>query len=108
MHNDLLTQELAELLEEEGLESPVLLTGKCYTTVYRWIHHGIDGVRLEAVKDGVRWRTSKAAVARFRARLTGLTVTTPIATTGEMARQAAADARRLETIRNSRHLRKNT
>jgi hypothetical protein len=35
-------------------------------TVLRWILHGKRKVRLEAVRDRGEWRTSLAAVLRFR------------------------------------------
>ena len=38
-------------------------------TVLRWIRQGVRGVRLEALKLGGRWVTSKEALARFMARL---------------------------------------
>ncbi len=47
----------------------------CFATVWRWIERGIrrrpDGaiVRLEAVRLGGRWVTSREAIARFCAAL---------------------------------------
>jgi hypothetical protein len=38
-------------------------------TVLRWIRQGVRGVRLEALKLGGRWVTSREALARFMARL---------------------------------------
>ena len=35
----------------------------------RWITHGVDGQRLEAVKVGGRWMSTVAAVERFIERL---------------------------------------
>ena len=34
-------------------------------TVFRWIKRGIGGVRLEAVRVGVQWLTSRQAITRF-------------------------------------------
>jgi len=34
-------------------------------TVYRWISHGIEGVKLEALNVGGRMQTSQEALSRF-------------------------------------------
>lgn len=40
------------------------------STIFRWIVHGIGGVRLEAARYGARWVTSREALERFAQRLT--------------------------------------
>lgn len=34
-------------------------------TMHRWIHRGVDGIRLEAVRLGRQWFTSRQAITRF-------------------------------------------
>jgi hypothetical protein len=40
------------------------------STVLRWILHGVHGIRLEGVRLGGRWLTSREALARFAEQLT--------------------------------------
>lgn len=40
------------------------------STLYRWALKGVGGVRLDAVRIGSRWYTSKEALQRFTERLT--------------------------------------
>ena len=40
------------------------------STILRWILRGVDGVKLEAVRLGGRWVTSREALQRFAERLT--------------------------------------
>lgn len=84
--------ELAELLAQEGLEPALRLTGAPRPTLWRWIHTGVYGVRLEAIRRGRCWMTSRAALARFDARLTGMTAVTPIESASSMAKRAARAA----------------
>lgn len=39
-------------------------------TMHRWIHRGIDGTRLEAIRLGRQWFTSRQAITRFVAERT--------------------------------------
>ncbi len=95
MDTTLPTEELAALLRREGLVPLRQLSSRSYGTLWRWVHYGCSGVRLEAVKDGGRWSSSHEAVDRFRARLAGQSVRTPVQTAASLRRQAAAaDARR--------------
>lgn len=34
-------------------------------TVHRWIHRGVGGVKLEAIRLGRDWMTSRQAITRF-------------------------------------------
>ena len=34
-------------------------------TLHRWVHRGVGGVRLEAVRLGRQWFTSRQAITRF-------------------------------------------
>lgn len=43
------------------------------STIWRWVRKGVNGVVLEAVKDGKSWRTTRAAWARF---INGQTIAT--------------------------------
>lgn len=47
--------------------------------VYRWITHGSNEIKLEAIKLGVHWRTSVEALQRFADRLTPSQESTPSA-----------------------------
>ncbi len=62
------------------------------STLTRWITKGSNGVRLEAVKVGSRWRTSEEAVQRFSDSLTPSHESTtsqqvPVSTSKEMQRR---------------------
>ena len=35
------------------------------STIYRWIHRGIDGVHLPAIRMGSRWYTSRQRLSQF-------------------------------------------
>lgn len=35
------------------------------STMHRWIHRGVDGIRLEAIRLGREWVTSRQAITRF-------------------------------------------
>ena len=41
-------------------------------TVRRWMHYGVAGVRLDAVRIGLGWYTTPEALATFLAHLDGL------------------------------------
>jgi hypothetical protein len=70
------------------------------STVFRWMTKGsktVDGsatVKLEAVRVGGRWLTSRGAVARFVQALTD--AATPILTSSERPRSEAASRRNAE------------
>lgn len=61
--------ELGLLASEERLYLPEALKQAGVQTsiwsAYRWVIKGVRGVRLEAYREGGRWRTSKEAVLRF-------------------------------------------
>ena len=73
-------------------------------TIWRWITGGvraIDGtrVRLEAVRVGGRWLTSREAIERFSASLTGTpTEAAPIRTPAARQRAAEAAQKKLTAI----------
>jgi Protein of unknown function (DUF1580) len=76
-----------------------------FSTIWRWILKGIrtpDGqvVRLEAVRLGARWVTSREALARFSARLTPTATDSQAAprTPTQRQRASARAAKRLEQI----------
>ena len=54
-----LTQARAEIGELLGGKRPDK------TTVFRWITNGCYGVKLDAVRVGVQWVTSRQALTRF-------------------------------------------
>jgi hypothetical protein len=58
------------------------------STLLRWITRGVRGVRLEAVRLGGRWVTSKEALQRFADRLT----------TAEQAPTSAVSTRRTRAV----------
>jgi hypothetical protein len=68
-HNDLLTEDTIRL------EEAARIARSHFTSVYRWVLRGLPGpdgqrVRLEAVRVGRAWITSREALARFAERLT--------------------------------------
>ncbi len=109
MANDQLT---TEILSGGGLTLPAAAKilpphrgeGECtsHVTLWRWVTVGAraaDGrtVKLEAVRLGSRWLTSRPAIGRFMAALTvDAPATTPDHTASERQRAAEAAARRLE------------
>src|SRR5262249_25638885 len=62
------------------------------STVVRWISKGVQGVKLEAIRLGGRWVTSREALQRFAERLTNVRAGNPIPTSVRTSsrRQAAA------------------
>jgi hypothetical protein len=46
-------------------------------TIHRWINQGVRGVRLDAIRLGGRWLTSREALQRFAQALTTPLVTLP-------------------------------
>jgi 2-C-methyl-D-erythritol 4-phosphate cytidylyltransferase len=65
-------------LIEEGAVALSVLARECGTargksrsreTVTKWVTKGVKGYRLEAYHDGVRWFSSRQALARFLAAL---------------------------------------
>lgn len=61
------------------------------STLVRWIRCGKNGVRLEGFRGaGSGWYTSKAALARFLARLTGRTPAPQVPTRTNREAQVAA------------------
>jgi hypothetical protein len=103
-------QVLAEIQSGEGLSLsaagrlfPGHRGGKSVdpSTVFRWVTKGTraaDGqaVKLEAVRVGTRWLTSRAAVTRFVTALTAASGPTPAATTAPTSRTPAARRRAVE------------
>jgi len=67
--------DLPRVLTESQIDLPAAgkLLGKARHTVERWVRQGVKlhgrTVKLEAVQVGVRWTTSREAVARFLAAL---------------------------------------
>jgi excisionase family DNA binding protein len=76
-------------------------------TLHRWISKGSNGVRLEAVKVGNRWRTSEEAIQRFSESLTPthkLTASpqTPVSTSKEMQRRVERMRQQLDEMDGTR------
>jgi hypothetical protein len=69
--HDLTTETLVSLPEVLRLLPPGRRGKRPHlSTVLRWIMHGTDGVRLEAIRLGGRWVTSREALRRYAERLT--------------------------------------
>ncbi len=94
-------EDMAEILASEGLVKAADVCGRPWSTVRRWIAQGCHGVRLEAILDGGIWMTSRQALARFRARLTGQPVAR-IETQTELERQAAWARAEKDKLRQQR------
>jgi hypothetical protein len=68
---DLATETLVSLAEAAKSIPPSRNGRRTHlSTILRWILHGVDGVRLEGVRLGGRWLTSREALQRFAERLT--------------------------------------
>ncbi len=52
------------------LQTAARMLGKSYPTVFRWVNHGLGGVKLESLVVGNRRMTTKAAIQRFFDRVT--------------------------------------
>jgi hypothetical protein len=68
---------MTDLLTESTirLDEAARISGAHFSSVYRWVLRGIPGpdgqrIRLEAVRCGRAWITSREALSRFSARLT--------------------------------------
>jgi Protein of unknown function (DUF1580) len=100
-------QVLAEIQSGEGLS--LSAAGRLFpghrggasvdpSTVFRWVTKGTrtargQTVKLEAVRVGTRWLTSRGAVARFVAALTAASDSTPAATAPPTSRSTEARRR---------------
>src|SRR5262249_11181216 len=68
---NLLTENVVHLVEAARLVPPGPSGRPPHlSTLLRWINPGVRGVRLEAVRLGGRWVTSREALQRFADRLT--------------------------------------
>lgn len=76
-------KELAESLPRRRGDRPIHLS-----TIHRWRSRGLKGIRLEAIRIGGSWCTSREAFGRFASRLTAkeaskdLTIPTVVSETG--------------------------
>lgn len=93
--------ELTDLIELTDV--PALLPHRpSYPTVFRWAIKGIDGTRLEAVRMGRRWYTTRAALDIFSRTLAANTLARlnpPAITVPKGKRTEAQLARDLEQAR---------
>jgi hypothetical protein len=88
------------------VETPLLLsqavkalpTRPHVSTVWGWATHGINGVRLETAKIGGRRYTSREALARFVARLSGAPPAPLVHQGGASRRRKALAAERAKSI----------
>ena len=71
MANDLFAEGLIGAAEATAVV-PSRPSGKKLhvKTVHRWLHHGCRGVRLEGLRIGEAWYTTRPALQRFFERLT--------------------------------------
>lgn len=61
----LLTEELLTMSEARGEIARATRKRPDRATLHRWVHRGVGGVRLEAVRLGRQWFTSRQAITRF-------------------------------------------
>lgn len=61
-------------------------------TMYRWRLKGVHGVKLECLRVGQEWRTSREAILRFIARLNPTTAAPPTPETPVVRSQRARSA----------------
>jgi hypothetical protein len=71
--SDLLKETLLPLHDVAGLVPPGRGRRTHVSTVHRWVQRGVGGVRLEAIRVGGRWLSSREALGRFVAALTART-----------------------------------
>ena len=74
-----------------------------FTTIWRWAMKGIlsqtgERVKLEAVRMGGRWITSREAIARFSAALTAKATAEPIRTPAARTRASETAKKKLAAI----------
>ncbi len=68
----------------------------------RWVLHGKGGVYLDAVRLGNGWLTSREALARFAAAISGRSVPMPVVSGSERQRRSDAARERIRaTFRRS-------
>jgi hypothetical protein len=68
---DLKTERPIPLAEAARLVPAARKGKRCHeSTIFRWIVRGVKGVKLEALRLGGRWVTSREALQRFAERLT--------------------------------------
>jgi hypothetical protein len=95
----LTTEALLPLARAAALVPPARNGHKTHiSTLLRWILHGVRGpdgavVRLEALRLGNRWMTSKEALQRFAERLTPRLDGDPVPTPRSPAKRQKADER---------------
>jgi hypothetical protein len=61
---------MSDPMTKISLRQAATESGAHVSTVLRWVHRGVNGVRLEASRQGGRWFTTRSALARFSATLT--------------------------------------
>jgi hypothetical protein len=77
--------EAAKMMPRGRNEKPAHVS-----TVIRWILYGYRGVKLEAIRCGVKWTTSVEALQRFLTRLNPSLENEPQAPRSPTARQRAS------------------
>jgi hypothetical protein len=68
---DISTEQLLTINDVPKHLPPSATSAKAVTpvTIWRWINNGIGGVKLDAIRIGRRWMTSREALGRFGAAL---------------------------------------
>lgn len=88
--------DMTERLMSEGLiglgaASKLFAQRPNAATVWRWVKSGANGIRLEAVRCGARYYTTKQAVTRFIAAQTDRPSHIPVETGLSAERKASID-----------------
>ena len=61
----LLTEDLLTMTEARGEIAMLTRRRPDKATLHRWLHRGVGGQKLEAVRLGRQWFTSRQAITRF-------------------------------------------
>ena len=61
----LLSEDILTMAEARGEIARATRKRPDKATLHRWVHRGVGGIRLEAVRLGRQWFTSRQAITRF-------------------------------------------
>ena len=87
-HEHLVTfSELARSLPRRRGDRPVHVA-----TIHRWRSRGLKGIRLEAIRIGGAWHSSREAFGRFADRLTAQVEAAEVALPATTSRRSHAEA----------------
>jgi hypothetical protein len=86
---DLLTEDVIDTQESADFMAELTRSKTHPRTIIQLIRCGSNGVRLEGLKLGKKWVTSRQAIQRFAEALTAKTMNRPIPSSDSQARSKA-------------------